>query len=119
MFLDRDAHLADLGLLGRSLFRCENLHSALLDFLGFLWILARIEIYQGVTRNFRWKNFLAPFASRTFETPERRPLTRLCERQTCSSGQPTLISDFTQLIVAPARLSRASTSHGLTLQLTQ
>jgi hypothetical protein len=40
MFLDRDAHLADLGLLGRSLFRCENLHSALLDFLGFLWILS-------------------------------------------------------------------------------
>jgi hypothetical protein len=69
--------------------------------LGFSWIsldsLVRIETYQWVTRDFRWRKFRARFA-RWGGAPERAPASLTCGSAGLSMGNFTQVSDFLQQI---------------------
>ena len=70
--------------------------------IGFSWIfldfLVRIETYQWVTRDSRWKIF------RTSFDRSKRQIRRLrSEEQDCSSDEFNLPSVFLQQIIGPAR----------------
>jgi hypothetical protein len=63
--------------------------------VGFPWIsldsLVRIETFQWVTRDKRWKSFSRRRVA--FEPPQRRRLS-LHGGQDCASGKPNPVSDF-------------------------
>jgi hypothetical protein len=74
--------------------------------VGKAWIsldsLVRIEPYQWVTREFRWRIFRGPFAPSTSEAAERKAAGEAVRRaQNRHRASLNLDSNFLQLIVVP------------------